>query len=69
MIIKITVESDSEQDDFYYPKEVTEEEFEDIKANLEVMLDNYPDAEEEDEESSDEETEETEENTEGEEKC
>jgi hypothetical protein len=41
--IKITIESDSDDPDFYYNKVVTDEQFQDILANLEVMLDDFPD--------------------------
>ncbi len=41
MIVRVTIESDSGEDGLYYDLDVSPEEFEDIKANIDVMMENY----------------------------
>ncbi len=55
MIVKITVDADTEEESFFYEKDITPEQFEDVKANLEVMMDQYDDTEDKEEEEEEEE--------------
>lgn len=56
--IKVTIENDGEEEDFFYEKVVTPDQYEDIKANLEVLFDQYDDAEDEEDLEEEEEVDE-----------